>query len=317
MFRKRGENLHSIFIFLFLNVAFFFLEYQDGPRFTMLFGFDRASVQAGQWWRLLTYQFAQTGGGWLFFPKPVVLFFTLLILYLMGSAIEEEWGTANFVTLFLVSTLATAGVAAWLNVGLLGSFFVNYTLLFVYATVFPEQTFYLFAFIPIRVRWLAYISAGVLAWGALFSGAGNPNIAVAAGALAGYVYFLLHRTPAVRFTRAKTAAEAAPLPEASEKSPDFTAVRNAARFVAIKKAIAASNDTEIERVLAQSEREIVRCVNICPPADFKPENTDGYCIRCEGFPECSARFIKLHRPPASGSASTGAPAAPELPLTSS
>lgn len=311
MFRRRGENLHSIFIFLFLNVAFFFLEYQDGARFGMLFGFDRASVQAGQWWRLLTYQFAQTGGGWLFFPKPVVLFFTLLILYLMGAAIEEEWGTLNFVTLFVISTLATAGVAAWLNVGLLGSYFVTYTLLFVYATVFPEQTFYLFAFIPIRVRWLAYISAGVLAWGAVFSGPGN--IAVAAGSLAGYVYFLLHRTPMVRFARLRAEADPAPVAEASEKSPDFTAVRNAARFVAIKKAFAAGNDNEIDRLLGQSERDIVRGVNICPPADFKPENTDGYCIRCEGFAECSARFIKLHRPPASAAA----PAAPELPVTSS
>lgn len=311
MFRRRGENLHSIFIFLFLNVAFFFLEYQDSARFSLLFGFNRASVQAGQWWRLLTYQFA-AGSSWAFFPKPVILFFTLLILYLMGAAIEEEWGTANFVTLFLISTLVTAGVAAWLNVGLLGAFFVNYTLLFVYATVFPEQTFYLFAIIPIRVRWLAYVSAGVLAWGALFGGAGNPNIAVAAGSLLGYVYFLLHRTPVVRFVRAKE--EEPPPAEAKEKSPDFTAVRNAARFVAIKKALAAGNETEIERVLAQSERDIVRGVNICPPADFKPENTDGYCIRCEGFSECSARFIKAHRPPASSAA---APATPELPATSS
>ncbi len=313
MFRRRGENLHSIFIFLFLNVAFFLLEYQDGPRFGLLFGFDRASVQAGQWWRLLTYQFAQTGGGWLFFPKPVVLFFTLLILYLMGAAIEEEWGTLNFVMLFLISTLATAGVAAWLNVGLLGSFFVTYTLLFVYATVFPEQTFYLFAIIPIRVRWLAYISAAVLAWGALFGGAGNPNIAVAAGSLAGYVYFLLHRTPVVRFTKPKEQADAVPVAETKERSADFTAVRNGARFVTIKKALAAGNDNEIDRLLAQSERDIVRGVNICPPADYKPENSDGYCIRCEGFAECSARFIKLHRPPASAAA----PAAPELPVTSS
>jgi membrane associated rhomboid family serine protease len=300
MFRRRGENLHSIFIFLFLNVALFFLEYQDGSRFALLFGFDRASVKAGQWWRLLTYQFAQTGGGWLFFPKPVVLFFTLLILYLMGAAIEEEWGTGHFVTLFVISTLATAGVAAWLNVGLLGSFFVTYTLLFVYATVFPDQTFYLFAVLPIRVRWLAYISAAVLVWGAVF---GSPaNIAVAAGSLAGYIYFLLHRSPAIQFARPKGKAAVEPVAETKEKSTDFTAVRNGARFVAIKKAFAAGNDNEIDRLLGQSEREIVRGVNICPPADFKPENSDGYCIRCEGFPECAARFIKLHRPPASHTA---------------
>ena len=307
MFRRRGENLHSIYIFLFLNVAFFFLEHQDEQRFSMLFSFDRASFRAGQWWRLLTYQFAQAGQGWAFFPKPVVLFFTLLILYLMGSAIEEEWGTRHFVTLFVINTCATAALAAWLNVGLLGSYFVTYTLLFVYATVFPEQTFYLFAILPIRVRWLAYITAAVLVWGCLFGGV--TNIAVAGGSLAGYLYFLLHRTTAVKFAKPKEETEAEI--EKREKSPDFTAVGNAARFVAIKKAFATSNDKEIDRLLAQSERDIVRGVNICPPADFKPENSDGYCIRCEGFAECSARFIKMHRPPSpAASAPAGASEVP-------
>jgi hypothetical protein len=117
----------------------------------------------------------------------------------------------------------------------------------------------------------------------------------------------------VRFVRPKAQAEPSPVPEAKEKSPDFTAVGNAARFVAIKRALATGNDSELERILGQSERDIVRGVNICPPADFKPENPDGYCIRCEGFAECSARFIKAHRPPSSAAA----PAAPELPATSS
>jgi hypothetical protein len=39
-------------------------------------------------------------------------------------------------------------------------------------------------------------------------------------------------------------------------------------------------------------------VNICPPADYKPENNDGYCIRCDGFSECSARFLMMKRPAA-------------------
>ena len=64
----------------------------------------------------------------------------------------------------------------------------------------------------------------------------------------------------------------------------------------------------------RGEREIVRGVNICPPADYKPENSDGYCIRCEGFAECSARYLKLHRP--APSTQSTAPAVPELPVPS-
>src|SRR5207248_7826819 len=156
MFRRRGENLHTIYIFLFLNIAFFFLEYQDPGKFSRLFSFDRASFLGGQFWRVLTYQFSWSGQGWAFIPKYVFLFCTLVILYLMGAALEEEWGSANFLAFFLVSTIAMAMIASWIGVALLGASFVYFSLVFVYASAFPEQTLYLFALIPIRVRWLAY-----------------------------------------------------------------------------------------------------------------------------------------------------------------
>jgi membrane associated rhomboid family serine protease len=287
MFRKRGENLHTVYVFLFLNVAFFFLEYQDAKKFATLFSFDRASFLAGQYWRIFTYQFTQAGQGWFFFPKPLVLFFTLLILYVMGMAVEEEWGTAHFLAFFLVSTLTTAGLAWWLGVPLLGSYFVNFTLLFVYASLFPEQTFYLFAVLPIRVRWLAYVAGGLLIYGAAVGGV--TNIAVLGGSLAGYGYYLLQRIPRPRMKRAAASAEA-------PAAPDMTAVRNAGRFVAIKRAIASGADADIARLVAQCDSETVRGVNICPPVDYKPEGADGYCIRCEGFAECSARYMRLQRP---------------------
>src|SRR5437762_534708 len=118
MFRKRGENLHSIYIFLFLNVAFFFLEYQDQAKFARLFSFDRASFLRGEFWRILTYQFAQGGQGWQSVPIYVIFFCTLVILYLMGATLEEEWGSVNFIAFFIVSTLATAIIASWLGVAL-------------------------------------------------------------------------------------------------------------------------------------------------------------------------------------------------------
>lgn len=285
MLRKRGENLRTVYVFLFLNVAFFFLEYQDANKFATLFSFDRASFVAGQYWRLLTYQFTQAGQGWFVFPKALALFFTLLILYLMGSTVEEEWGTPNFLAFFLISTVVSAALAAWLGVPLLGSYFVNYTLLFVYASMFPDQTFYLFAIVPIRVRWLAYLAGGLLLYGAILGG--TANIAVLGGAMAGYAFFLVQRGPAVR-----SSASAAPS-EARPRAADMTAVRNAGRFVAIKKALAGGPQAEVDRLIALCEGEIPGPVNICPPADYKPENSDGYCIRCEGFAECSARYLRM------------------------
>jgi len=291
MVRSKGENLRSIYILLFLNIAFFLLEYQDAQKFASLFSFDRDAVMHGELWRLFTYQFSQAGQGWLHVAKPLMLFLNLFLLYLLGSTVEEEWGTRHFATLFAISTLATAGVGAWLGTPLIGSYFINFSLLFVYASAFPDQVFYLMNAVPIHVRWIAWVAVGLLAIG-VFAGA-MANLAPLAGVVASYAYFLINR-----------GAE----PEAAAKvSGGDAAIRNAARYVGMKKALAASSATDVDRLIAQSEREVVRGVNICPPADYKPDHTDGYCIRCEGFAECSLRFLKENRPPAEVPAGEPAP----------
>src|SRR5438876_5355730 len=158
MFRSRGENYRSTYILLFLNIAFFLLQFQDGEKFVRLFGFERGAVAAGELWRLFTYQFMQAGriGSWNI-PLAFVLFLNLILLTLMGTAIEEEWGTGSFVRFYLLSNLITVAVAAYLGTPIIGSFFINFTLLFVYASHFRNQVFYLLV-IPIRVTFLAWLA---------------------------------------------------------------------------------------------------------------------------------------------------------------
>jgi hypothetical protein len=116
------------------------------------------------------------------------------------------------------------------------------------------------------------------------------NLAALIGALAGFAYFLLHRVEVV--TAAPPGYE--PLPE--EQKGVSVAMRNLARVTAVKKALATGSDADIDRLISIAEREIVRGVNICPPVDFKPEHSDRYCVKCEGFAECTARHMRLNRP---------------------
>ncbi|HEY0143700.1 MAG TPA: rhomboid family intramembrane serine protease [Thermoanaerobaculia bacterium] len=278
-FRSRGENLRSVFVLLFLNVAFFLLEHQDPATYARLFAFDRDAVKGGEVWRLVTYQFAQAGHGWV---EALALFITLLLLYLMGSALEEEWGTRHFLTFFGISILASAGAAAMLDITLLRSYFVYFPLLFAYASAFPQESFYLLG-APVRSRVLAMASLGILLYGVYTGGAAN--LAALAGAIGGYAYFLSQRK-----RRPVPVAVAPPAPQLARV--DAAAIRNAARFVAMKQVMAGANPSERERLSIQYERESVKGVNICPPADYKPESHDGYCIRCEGFAECAARYLR-------------------------
>ena len=297
MFRSRSENLRSVYVLLFLNVAFFLLEHQDAEKYSRLFSFRWDAVKAGEWWRVATWQFTQAGDGWM---EALALFITLLLLYMMGSALEEEWGTFHFMMLFVLSTAVSAGVAAWLGIPLFGTYFIYFTLLFVYASAFPQQRFYLFGAIPVPVRLLAGFALAILVYGVVQGG--GPNIAAFAGAAAAYIYYLSHRIR-VRFITVEEEQQ-----QQSDIPPvriDTTAIHNSARYAAIKQALARQSAAEVDRQIAQSEREIVPGVNICPPADYKPEHSDGYCIRCEGFAECSARYLMMNRPPA-------VPAAPPL-----
>jgi membrane associated rhomboid family serine protease len=288
MFRRRGENLHSVYIFLGLNVTFFVMQFQDMERYVRVFQFERAAVLRGEFWRLFTYQYLQ-GGGFLIFNSPAIsLFFTLLMLYIMGGAVEEEWGTFNFVTFYFISTLVTAGAAALLGVPLLGGFFVSYSLLFVYATLYPDQTFYVFYIVPVQVRWIAWVVLAILILG-MFAGGGSA-IAAFAGVVASYAFFLFHRALPARDRK---------MPAAVAASGDQSiagATKNITRWTAMKNALTTKSDADIDRLIAQAEAEIVPGVNICPPVDYKPEAADRYCVRCDGFAECSARHLKLNRP---------------------
>jgi membrane associated rhomboid family serine protease len=282
--RSRGDNLRSVFVLLFLNVTFYFLEHEDPKKFARLFAFDWSAVRGGEVWRLFTFQFTHAGTG---FMETLALFVTLLLLYMMGTAIEEEWGTRHFLTLFVLSSLGSAGVAAAAGIPLLGSYFVYFTLLFIYAAAFPQQTFYFFGAVPVRVRVLAFISLAVLLYG-VFSG-GVSNLAALVGAGLAYTYYAIAQRVRVRFVvQAIAAADA----DAEPAKIDMTVMQNVARHAAIKQA---ASDQEIDRLIVQCERETVPGVNICPPADYKPENVDGYCLRCEGFAECSARHLRMSR----------------------
>ncbi|HEX8154113.1 MAG TPA: rhomboid family intramembrane serine protease, partial [Thermoanaerobaculia bacterium] len=125
MFRSRGENLRSVFVLLFLYIAFYFLEHQDPKKFAQLFAFDADGVLRGELWRLVTYQFTQAGHGVFHFPRPIALFFTLLLLHILGSSTEDQLGTRHFLGLFAISTVTSAGVAALLDIPLFGSYFVS------------------------------------------------------------------------------------------------------------------------------------------------------------------------------------------------
>ena len=127
--------------------------------------FDWNAITHGELWRLVTF---------LFFPgygtlrDAIWLVFFLYLYYMIGTTLEREWGTAKFSLYYLmgVALSVLTGVIIGLlfhNAHMAGANYVNLSLFFAFAMLYPDTRFLLFFFIPVKVKWLAWIDAAFFA----------------------------------------------------------------------------------------------------------------------------------------------------------
>lgn len=273
-----------------LHFIFFFLVKMDPKRTFSLFGFDPGAAFERPW-TFLTYQFLH--------QEPFALFFGTLVLYILGSALEMEWGTAEFTVFWLVSTLG-ASLAALVtgNVLLSGGVLTGASLLFAYAYLFPDMQFLIFFVIPVKVKWLAWLAALGLAWGLLqatLAGRPGAGFVSVAGAGAGFLFFWIRHHGGTRAKKAAKQAVVAVKSAGAVREDAALERRNRELFPKVedlRRATQGGGDPPPRQREFASElaKLVVPGVNVCKPVDFKGDR-DGICVRCEGFAECSLRYV--------------------------
>ncbi|MCK4564992.1 MAG: hypothetical protein KAU94_10015, partial [Verrucomicrobia bacterium] len=112
-------------------------------------------VQSGQWTRLLSF---------MMIPKtlsPIWLFFAFYIFYLIGSSLEREWGVFRFNLYILMGYLFTIAVAFIAPSAIITNYFFLGGVFLAFATLFPNIEFRLFFILPVKVKWLGWLTVGV------------------------------------------------------------------------------------------------------------------------------------------------------------
>ena len=152
-------------------------QFSYGVSLSGLLAFSPYYILHGQIWRLITF---------VFVPMDNRLFFLVISLYfyyMIGSVLEREWGTAKFNVFYglgvvlniVVGFVLYAVSASAYPAGLLGYLvtadmtYVNMSLFFAFATLYPDMRVLLFFIIPIKIKWLAWIDAALFAWSILSS----------------------------------------------------------------------------------------------------------------------------------------------------
>ena len=111
--------------------------------------FDLRMVMAGQVWRLFTF---------IFLPPDTSIIFVIFALYLywlMGSALEREWGSLNFNLFYLTGIIGA--LIAGLITGYATNDYLNMSLFLSFALFYPNFELYIFFFIPVKIKWLAWL----------------------------------------------------------------------------------------------------------------------------------------------------------------
>ena len=139
----------------------FLLDQFSGYTASMLVFFHRGAILQGQVWRLITFVFQPVGSNIL----TVAL--SLYFYWWIGSSLEQEWGTARFSSFYLLGVVFN--IIFGLIAGTTSVTYLNLSMLFAFAALYPEMRVLLFFFIPIKIKWLAWADALLFALGCISS----------------------------------------------------------------------------------------------------------------------------------------------------
>ncbi len=115
--------------------------------------FDRTAILNGEVWRAFTFLFLPPDSGIIF------IIFSLYFYYLIGTAIENEWGAFGFTAYYFLGVIGA--IASGFIAGYATNYYLNMSLFLAFAILNPNYEIYLFFFVPIKMKWLGLIS-GIL-----------------------------------------------------------------------------------------------------------------------------------------------------------
>lgn len=170
--KHRNLAVPNLMLYIVIgNVIVFVLDMFSRYSFSHMLTFVPYYIFHGQIWRLVTFIFVPEGSNLLFVA------ISLYFYYFIGNALEREWGSARFTVFYGIGVLVNIAVGLVLSFlyGLnypwpvVSMYYINMSLFFAFAALYPDLQVLLFFIIPVKVKWLAWIDAAFFAWSILSS----------------------------------------------------------------------------------------------------------------------------------------------------
>ena len=142
-----GQGIVFVLMMIWPSVGFQFLR-----QITL----DRTQILHLQLWRLITFVLVPPSS------SPLFIIFALYFYYFIGQGLERLWGSTRFCLFYYIGMLG-AIVAAMIT-GYADNSFLNLSLFFAYAALWPDEQLLLFMIIPVKMKYLAIFDAVLFLW---------------------------------------------------------------------------------------------------------------------------------------------------------
>lgn len=162
-FNRIGIPKLMLYIVIGTAVVFLFdymlLMQGGGVTLSSMLQFNRELILSGQVWRIITF---------VLVPPRGMLFLILISLYFyyfVGTTLERAWGSNKFTLYYLIGIIGC--IVSGFITGETTAGYLNLSLFFAFAALFPEQKVLLFFVIPIKIKWLGYLNGAFFAYSIL------------------------------------------------------------------------------------------------------------------------------------------------------
>ncbi len=219
---------------------------------TMALNLNPRLVLDGELWRLITFVFIPPAA------QPLFAIIAMYLYYMIGTALEHEWGSFRFTLYYFIGVIGTI-IAAFITGGIATANYINMSLFLAFAVIYPDFTLRLFFMIPIKVKYLGMLSGAFLVFNLIFSPMSQRLFILVA--LANFILFF-----GEFFFKTATART-----KAASRKREFYSKTKAAR-----------------------NKPIHRCYVCGKTEEDDPQLEFRYCSKCDGDYEYCMEHLKNH-----------------------
>ncbi len=252
------------------NVVVFVLDLVTRGYGTFFLSFVPSAILQGQVWRLLTFVFVPVSG---FNPNDMfsLLWFAMstLFYYYVGNALERQWGSTRFTVFYLLGALLNVLIGFGLHT-YVNMYYVNMSMFFSFATLYPDMQVLLYGILPLKVKWLAWFDAALFGLDIVRALMAGSLISALLPIIALLNYFIFFWGDLMYLIRGKR---------------ERAAYRHSPQVVNFKKA---------QKEIRKNKGYIHKCA-VCGITDADdPEMEFRYCSKCNGYYCYCAKHINNH-----------------------